>query len=64
MKSLLENEQQTELFGPDPVLMKKQGQLRSEPRDIREYRRKISDKDYLEHAIDRIAMELSHFLSR
>jgi hypothetical protein len=31
---------------------------------IREYRKKISDKTYLEHAITRIATDLSHYLTK
>lgn len=50
-------------FGPDPVLMKKKGTPYID-RDIDEFKRKISDKDYMEHAIDRIALELMHFLAR
>jgi hypothetical protein len=31
---------------------------------IREFRKKIADESYLEHAINRIATDLSHFLTR
>ena len=50
-------------YGPDPVLLKKQG-MPSESRNIEVYRQKIADEDYLNHAINRIAMELSHFIAK
>ncbi len=31
---------------------------------IKEFRRKISDNTYLDHAITRIATDLSHFLTK
>ncbi len=31
---------------------------------IREFKKKISDKTYLEHAITRIATDLSHYLTK
>jgi hypothetical protein len=31
---------------------------------IREYRERIADDSYLEHAINRIATDLSHYLTR
>ncbi len=66
MKTLLEKDFRVhwEKFGPDPILMKKKGLPNPQPRDISVYKKKIVDENYLEHAIDRIAMELSHFLSR
>lgn len=66
MKTLLKQEVslQWEDFGPDPVLLKKKGSPDPRPRDISEYKKKIVDEKYLDHAIDRIAMELSHFLAK
>ena len=66
MKTLLKQEVslQWEDFGPDPILMKKSGNSDPRPRDISEYKKKIVDEKYLDHAIDRIAMELSHFLAK
>lgn len=55
---------QSERFGPDPVLMKKIGAQGDGERDLSFYKQKILDDDYIDHAINRIAMELSHFLSR
>ncbi|HMB20295.1 MAG TPA: hypothetical protein VKQ10_04435, partial [Spirochaetota bacterium] len=31
---------------------------------VREYREKISDEAYLDHAINRIATDLSHYLTK
>ena len=66
MRTLLDqdNSVQGERYGPDPVLLKKQGLPNPAPRDISEYKKKILDEKYMEHAINRIAMELSHFLSK
>ena len=66
MKTLLDqdNSVQGGRYGPDPVLMKKKGLSQPIPRDISEYKKKIRDDNYMEHAINRIAMELSHFLSK
>jgi hypothetical protein len=65
MKTLLDEDIVVEStgFGPDPVLMKKKGQPNLS-RDISDFKRKIRDKKYMDHAINRIAMELMHFLAR
>ena len=49
-------------FGPDPLLRKKQGLKNSLSRDIIGYKDKIEDAGYMRYAIDKIAMELMHFL--
>lgn len=67
MKTLFEENrilQSDRKYGPDPVLMKKKGVARPQERDITYYKERIRDKKYIEHAINRIAMELSHFLSK
>jgi hypothetical protein len=51
-------------YGPDPVLMKKIGKTDNSPRDLGQYKERIADRHYIDFAINRIAMELSHFLSR
>lgn len=38
------------------------GKLRKS--DIEEYRKRISDNEYLEHAIKKIATDLSHYLTK
>ncbi|HSV96854.1 MAG TPA: hypothetical protein VLM75_07960 [Spirochaetota bacterium] len=43
---------------------KKPGSLRGDPKKIEEYRKRISDETYLEHAINRIATDLSHYLTK
>ena len=63
MKTLLEKSASGR-FGPYPVLLKKRGLSDSNPRNISDYKERIKDKDYMEHAIDRIAMELMHFLAK
>ncbi|MCB1308618.1 MAG: hypothetical protein KDK30_10575 [Leptospiraceae bacterium] len=66
MKTILEKESRSrsgqQRFGPDPVLMKKQGLAGSQPREIKEFKARIKDPAYMDHAINRIAMELMHFL--
>ena len=65
MKTLLEKDLALESpgYGPDPVLMKKKGTPNID-RDIKDFKKKIRDKEYMDHAINRIAMELMHFLAR
>ncbi len=67
MKTLIEAEEETLLedyIGPDPLLMKKRGLPIQGPRNIKAYKKKIKDEMYMDHAINRIAMELMHFLVR
>ena len=49
-------------FGPDPLLQRKQGLKNSLSRDLLGYKDKIEDAGYMRYAIDKIAMELMHFL--
>jgi len=39
-------------------------QLKGNSDKIREYRERISDEAYLDHAINKIATDLSHYLTR
>ncbi len=66
MKTLLARDLRgrEEGFGPDPLLLKKRGLSDIRSRDISEFKKKILDDKYMDHAINRIAMELSHFLLR
>ena len=66
MKTLLDQDNSVPggRFGPDPILSKKKGLAQPAPRDISTYKKKIMDDKYMEHAINMIAMELSHFLSK
>ncbi len=43
---------------------KKPGSLRGDPKKIEEYRKRIADETYLDHAINRIATDLSHYLTK
>ncbi len=64
MDTLLKKEftKNVDRFGPDPLLKRKQGLKNSLSRDILEYKNKINDEDYMIYAIDKIAVELIHFL--
>jgi hypothetical protein len=42
----------------------KQGKIIGDSRKIEEYRKMISDKQYLDHAINKIATDLSHYLTK
>jgi hypothetical protein len=42
----------------------KQGKILGNRQKIEEYRQRIADNDYLEHAIKKIATDLSHFLTK
>ena len=49
-------------FWLDPLLLKKQGQKKALNQDINDYKTKIQDEKYINYAIDKIALELMHFL--
>jgi hypothetical protein len=42
----------------------KKGKITGKYDKIEEYRKKISDNDYLDHAIRKIATDLSHYLTK
>ncbi|MCP4133517.1 MAG: hypothetical protein GY754_21285 [bacterium] len=42
----------------------KPGKVRGNPKKIQEYRDRISDESYLDHAISKIATDLSHYLTK
>ncbi|MCS7205521.1 MAG: hypothetical protein NZ853_07475 [Leptospiraceae bacterium] len=46
----------------DPLLLRKQGLNYIKKKDIEYYRKLLLDEKYLDHAIRRIAMEISHFI--
>ncbi len=64
MKTLLKQEfsEDTNIFGPDPLLHRKQGLKDTLQRDVVNYKEKLQDKKYMNYAIDKIAVELMHFL--
>lgn len=41
-----------------------QGSVRKESDKITEYRNRIADESYLDHAISKIAADLSHYLTK
>ena len=40
------------------------GKKKASPAAIKEYREKIFDDDYIDHAIGKIASDLSHYLTK
>ncbi|ASV11543.1 MULTISPECIES: hypothetical protein [Leptospira] len=65
MKSItiLGNLAESENFGPDPVILRKRG-MPVKKRKFEDYKKKLEDPSYIDFAIDKIAMEISHFLSK
>lgn len=51
-------------YGPDPILLRKRGIARIARERYELYKRRIEDPDYMEYAINKIASELTHFLSK
>jgi hypothetical protein len=51
-------------YGPDPVILRKRGISRVAKEKFELYKKKIEDPDYMEFAINKIALELTHFLSK
>lgn len=51
-------------YGPDPVLLRKRGVARIAKERFELYKRRIEDPAYMEYAINKIASELTHFLSK
>ena len=40
------------------------GKLSKDSNRLKEYRKRISDENYLDHAISKIATDLSHYLTK
>lgn len=55
---------EVEEYGPDPILLRKTGAVNDSRKKFDQYKRKINDPNYMDFAINKIAMELSHFLSK
>ncbi len=51
-------------YGPDPVILRKRGLARNTHSKFELYKKKLNDPYYMEFAINKIAMELTHFLSK
>ncbi|MCB1140691.1 MAG: hypothetical protein H7A24_07950 [Leptospiraceae bacterium] len=51
-------------FGPDPIILRKRGLARNIRTKFDLYKKKIEDPSYMEFAINKIALELTHFLSK
>ena len=42
----------------------RQGKISGDPRKIEDLRRRVSDEKYLDHAISKLATDLSHYLTK
>jgi len=62
--SILGNLAETEEFGPDPVMLRKRGMSASINKKFENYKKKVDDPAYMEYAINKIAMEISHFIQK
>ncbi|MCG6140886.1 hypothetical protein EHQ23_08280 [Leptospira bourretii] len=62
--SIFGNLAETEEFGPDPVLLRKRGMASTIQKKFENYKKKIDDPAYMDYAINKIAMEISHFISK
>ncbi len=51
-------------YGPDPVILRKRGLARNTHSKFDLYKKKLEDPYYMEFAINKIAMELTHFLTK
>ena len=51
-------------YGPDPVILRKRGLQHTKNKKHKDYKSKINDPQYIDFAINKIALELSHFLTK
>ncbi|WCL47930.1 hypothetical protein [Leptospira sp. GIMC2001] len=51
-------------YGPDPVMLRKSGQASKLKKKSESYKQRIDDPSYMDFAIDKIAVELLHFISK
>ena len=51
-------------FGPDPVMLRKSGQSSKIIKKSESHKKRILDPNYMDFAIDKIALELLHFISK
>ncbi len=56
----------SEYFGIDPIILRKAGinKRNKDKYEIKKYKKKLDDPRYMDFAINKIAMELTHFLSK
>lgn len=62
--SVLGNLAETDEYGPDPVLLRKKGMSESMQKKYKNYRKKLADPAYMDYAIHKIALEISHYISK
>lgn len=55
---------EVEKFGPDPIILRKKGVQAVANKKFDLYKKRLDDPNYMDFAINKIAMELSHFLSK
>jgi hypothetical protein len=51
-------------YGPDPIILRKRGLARNIRNKFELYKQKVDDPSYMDYAINKIALELTHFLSK
>ena len=51
-------------YGPDPVILRKKGMESPLLRKYEIYKQRIESPEYMDYAIGKIAMEISHFLQK
>jgi hypothetical protein len=54
----------SEKYGPDPILLRKKGLSNTNKKEFDDYKKMVDDPGYMQFAINKIALELSHFLSK
>jgi hypothetical protein len=66
MENVLQNSSIVEFddFGPDPILLRKRGISRKISGKFEIYKKRINNPFYVDYAINKIALELTHFLSK
>ncbi len=62
--SVIGNLAETDEFGPDPVMLRKRGMSASMEKKYKNYKKKVDDPAYMDYAINKIAMEISHFIQK
>lgn len=51
-------------YGPDPVMLRKSGRSTKNSRKSEAYKKRIEDPTYMDFAINKIAVELLHFIQK
>lgn len=51
-------------YGPDPVMLRKSGQSQKKKKISNNYKKRLDDPSYMDFAINKIAVELLHFIQK